>query len=533
MKNKRKKKTMILLCIWIVLLILIPFITLKLEDSLSSNTKSYISSEFEVEDYNVVLDVDKDNKVDVTEIVTINIPTSEYNGIYKSIPLWEEYYNKNNKKSKKKVTITNLRVIGEKYVLDKFNDKIGIRIGSTRTNTSMGLHTYTIKYRYNMGKDTNINYDELVFNLFDHYDNTKINNMNVTVNMPKEFGNNILFLKENTNITNNVNYKISDNSINVNVDDYLLDSSLTMNITLPDNYFVSGTYNYGIFSLLICLITISISIGSIIAWKRYDTNTVKRVETVEFYAPDDLDPAQVGYIYGEDNIRKLTVSLLVSLASKGYISIEELNNKKYNIVNIGKGKNNLKSLSINEQLVYQELFKNSDSNILSEDNSFPKVFNKVIASLESVLENKINNNGTKRIMNTISSLLIVSIILWVIAYLFIKDLDPRFEFLYLVSFIAIFITGLVSIFMNQKTDYGQIISAKVMGFRNYLITAEKNQLDVMVDENPNYFYDILPYTYVLNISDKWISIFGKNNVPNINIDELNYYEDNLFMVISE
>ena len=72
-----------------------------------------------------------------------------------------------------------------------------------------------------------------------------------------------------------------------------------------------------------------------------------------------------------------------------------------------------------------------------------------------------------------------------------------------------------------------------MGFRNYLMTAEKNQLDVLVEENPNYFYDILPYTYVLNISDKWISIFGKHNVPNIDINALNYYEDNLFIVMSE
>ena len=36
--------------------------------------------------------------------------------------------------------------------------------------------------------------------------------------------------------------------------------------------------------------------------------------------------------------------------------------KKYNIINIGKDKNNLKPLSITEQLVYQELFKNGDSN---------------------------------------------------------------------------------------------------------------------------------------------------------------------------
>ena len=533
MKNKSKKKTVVLLSIWIVLLIFIPFITLKIEDILSNNSKSYISSKFEIEDYNVVLDVDKDNKVDVTETIKVNIPSNEYNGIYKSISLWQEYYNKDNKKTKKKVSITNVRVIGEKFVLDKFNDKIGIRIGSTKTNVSQGLHTYTIKYRCNMGKDSNLNYDELIFNLFDNYDNTKINNMSVTVNMPKYFGNNIIFLKGNENITGNVNYQINNNSINAYIDNYLLDKPLTMNITLPDNYFVGGTYNYGIFSLLICLITIGISIGSVVSWKKYNTNSTKRVETVEFYAPDDLDSAQVGYIYGENNIKRLTVSLIVSLAGKGYISIEKLKNEKYNIINIGKDKKGLKKLSITEQLVYQELFKNGDSNFLSEDNSFPKVFEKISACLDNTIEKKINNSNTKRIMNVISSILVVSIILWMLSYLFIKDLDPRFEILYIISFISIFVTGFVSIFMNMKTDYGQIISAKVRGFRNYLITVEKKQLDILVQENPNYFYDILPYTYVLNISDKWINIFGKHNVPNININDLNCYENNLFMIISE
>lgn len=532
MKNKNKRKTIILLCVWVMLLIFIPFITIKVEDSLSSNNLSYISSEFEIEEYNVILDVDKDNKIDVTETVTVNIPTNEYNGIYKSIPLWEEYYNKDLKKEKKKVTITNLRVIGEKFVLDNFKDKIGIRIGSAKTNVEQGLHTYTIKYRYNMGKDVNSNFDELVFNLFDHYDNTKINNMSVTVNMPKDFGNEIMFLKGNEDITNEVNYQINNNSINIYVDDYLLDNSLTMNITLPNNYFVSGTYNYGFLSLLIYIGIIVISIGSIIAWKKYSTNSTKRVETVELYAPDDLDSAQVGFIYGEDNIKKLTVSLIVSLASKGYISIEEIDNRKYNIINLGKNGTNLKKLTITEQLVYQELFKNGDSNILSEDQSFGKVFEKISSCLENVVNKKINNSSTKKIMNTVSSLLIISIIAWMIAYLFIKDLDPKFAIVCLISFIAIFVTGFVSIFMNQKTDYGQIIYAKVLGFKNYLNTAEKGQLETLVNDDPDYFYNILPYTYVLGVSDKWISTFG-NNIPNIDINALNYYEDNLFMVMSE
>ena len=533
MKNKNKKKTIILLIVWILLLISIPFITLKMQNILSNNNHSYISSEFDIEEYNVILDVDDDNKVDVTEIVTINIPSDEFNGIYKSIPTWEKYYNKDLKESKKKIIISNLRVIGEKYVLDKFNDRIGIRIGSTKTNVKKGLHTYTIKYRYNMGKDSNVNFDEFVFNLFDNYDNTKINNMTVTVNMPKAFDNNVMFLDGSKNITDKVNYQINGNSMYINIDDYTMDDLLTLNITLPNNYFVAGSYNYGIMCLLICIAIIIISIGSYIAWKKYSTKTTRRSQTVEFYAPYDLDSAQIGYIYGETNIKKLTVSLIIQLASKGYISIKEVEKKKYNIINIGKDKNNLKPLSITEQLVYQELFKNGDSNLLSEDYSFSNVFGKISACLESVIDKKIHDSNSKKIMNTISTLLVSSIVAWMIAYLFIRDLDPKFRILYLISFISIFVTGFFSIFMNQKNDYGQIISAKVLGFRNYLITAEKNQLEALVLDDPDYFYNILPYTYALGISEKWINNFEKNNVPNIDINALDYYENNLFMVMSE
>ena len=48
---------------------------------------------------------------------------------------------------------------------------------------------------------------------------------------------------------------------------------------------------------------------------------------------------------------------------------------------------------------------------------------------------------------------------------------------------------------------------KLNGFKNFLDTAEKNKLESMVMENPTYFYDILPYAYVLGVSDKWIKQF--------------------------
>ncbi len=533
-KKKNRLYTTIFLVIWIVLLIFIPLGVSIVENNKLKNNVSYISSEFDIEDYNIILDVDKDNKIDVTEQFTINIPNgNQFNGIYKSIPLWQKYY-EDNKEVKKKVKITNLRAIGEKFVLNNSSDSIGIRIGSNRTVTNPGLHTYTIKYRYDMGIDLNSSLDELVYNVFDNYDSTTINNLNITVNMPEKIENdNIKFLKGEQDITNKVNYEINERTITAVVSNYLLDESITIKMLLPDGYFVGGTYNYGAICLIICISVVIISIISFILWTKHGKDYDKKCKTVEFYPPEDLDSAQIGYIYGEKSIKKLTSSLIIGLASKGYVEIKEIAKNKYKITNIGKNKSNLKKMSITEQIVYLELFKNGDTNILSEDKTFSRVFNKISNALESTIDKKVNDIKARKMMNIIFVLLILSIIAWLVAYIYIKDLDPSLNWLYALSFISIFITGFFSIIMERKTAYGEMIIAKVMGFRNYLDIAEKDQIEMLTEENANYFYDILPYAYVLNVSKNWIEKFDKKNVPNLDLSAIDYYENDLFMIINE
>ena len=62
-------------------------------------------------------------------------------------------------------------------------------------------------------------------------------------------------------------------------------------------------------------------------------------------------------------------------------------------------------------------------------------------------------------------------------------------------------------YLPKRTHYGNEILGKLRGFKNFLETAEKDKLETMVMQNPTYFYDILPYTYVLGVSDKWIKKF--------------------------
>ena len=76
--------------------------------------------------------------------------------------------------------------------------------------------------------------------------------------------------------------------------------------------------------------------------------------------------------------------------------------------------------------------------------------------------------------------------------------------------ITIVTIGILIVFLNimpKRTKYGNEILGRIRGFKRFLKTAEKEKLESLVHENPEYFYDILPYTYALGVSKKWMNQF--------------------------
>lgn len=80
-------------------------------------------------------------------------------------------------------------------------------------------------------------------------------------------------------------------------------------------------------------------------------------------------------------------------------------------------------------------------------------------------------------------------------------------FLYLYLFIVFNLILFITFFMPKRNKYGKDILGKTLGFKSFLQYAEKDKLEAMVESNPSYYYDILPYAYVLNVSSIWISKF--------------------------
>lgn len=500
---------------------------------------------FTISSYNVILDVKEDNQVFVTEEITVDWEEEGHHGIFKFTPEWLKYTGKNGKTISRKSKVKDLKCQNEPYTIDQVKNKPRIKIGHPDKYVSLGKKVYIITYNYDMGKDPFFKFDEFIFHAYGDYWGTEIKNATLEVRMPKSIqGYNINFFVDKyrrNNVNNCVNYNIEDNILFVKFDahKYYLDKALTIDIELPEGYFAGGSWNYGWWSFILSLIIFFLTTWTIFKWYKYGKNFIKRAQTVEFYPPENLSSAEIGYIYNKRQpSKKLTISLIIELASKNIIKIDELNDKFKNIqiTNLypkyDKDKTSLEQKMIAEQvqtkisklakIVYDDLFREQDVVILSEHQTFYKTFDKINQELVKTTKDKVfDKDATKQIKGAIVRNILI-LILSVFSYSFIKDLDPHWYILYILSFLCIFINLFFVIIMGRKTQYGELIMARIKGFRYFLLTAEKNKLEELVQENPRYFYNILPYTYVLGISQKWIKKFEDIPYPKLDIGNVSY-----------
>lgn len=73
-------------------------------------------------------------------------------------------------------------------------------------------------------------------------------------------------------------------------------------------------------------------------------------------------------------------------------------------------------------------------------------------------------------------------------------------------------------FVSRRTKYYTNELNEVMGFKDFLQTAEKERLEALLAENPQYYYDILPYANVLGVSDIW-----EDKFKNLTVEPPRYY----------
>ena len=611
MKIKNRKMIVRILTL-ILLVISFSNNVLAYEDNYKSKGYDYI-----IKLYEIGMKVNVDNTFDITEKITVDYVTPRH-GIVRKIPL------KNDVKRLDGTRTTNIARVSDIIVTEEFfqkteNNNMVLKIGNPNQEVT-GTRDYTIKYKYDIGKDPLKGEDELYFNIIGNQWDTKIKKVKFKIEMPKEFDEKFLGFssgKESEIGSENIIYRVEGKTIKGETFSTLNPSEgINVRLKLPEGYFERNSSILDIYTIIINTIFIIMVIIAFIMWYKYGKD-YEKVETVEFYPPDGYNPAEINFLYNGEVDEKGVLSLLVYLANKGYIEIEEIKGdgildsagtfkikkkkeydgknkyekmflkglfkkEKTNEVDIEKAneivreaKKHGENISFIDALTMTEGNYTENQDVVTEEDlkeNFYDTIAKIQDSMNtSTNENKVIDPVSRRkkkwiaLMGYLIFILIYTVpiltsqtgkellvmlifpligftvligslineirlekgfaILWGglfggipwIAILNVSIIgNPSYVITNIIGFIAIFILIILFKIMPKRTKKAIKLKGRIEGFKNFLETAEKPQLEAMVLKEPEYFYDILPYTYALGISDKWFERFETILVKNPN-----------------
>lgn len=73
---------------------------------------------------------------------------------------------------------------------------------------------------------------------------------------------------------------------------------------------------------------------------------------------------------------------------------------------------------------------------------------------------------------------------------------------FFIAFICCGGAAASSILVTKTESYNSLLG-DITGFKQFIMLAEKNQLETMIEEDPQLYYEILPYAQVLGVTDVW------------------------------
>ena len=77
-----------------------------------------------------------------------------------------------------------------------------------------------------------------------------------------------------------------------------------------------------------------------------------------------------------------------------------------------------------------------------------------------------------------------------------------------IALAALFVMSIPAVLIGPSmTDSGRELIGRLRGFRNFIRDAELDKLEELVEQDPEYFYGVLPYAYVFGLTKKWAEKF--------------------------
>ncbi|MBQ6964960.1 MAG: DUF2207 domain-containing protein [Bacteroidaceae bacterium] len=121
------------------------------------------------------------------------------------------------------------------------------------------------------------------------------------------------------------------------------------------------------------------------------------------------------------------------------------------------------------------------------------------------------------------ALAIKTIIMACICFIYCKYLPdygaPMSTWMIIALFASCFLLCELAGFFNVNSKYRAQMMGRLLGFKEFIKTAEQSRLEALQADDPQYFYKVLPYAMVFGLTKKWTKLFEK-----IDVQQPEWYE---------
>ena len=525
--------------------------------AVSSSSSSDRDYGYEFENYDVEYDISSDCSIAVTEIIKINYLGRKSTGFLRDIPV-------NGGAQVKNVKVTGVELLFDASsvpydVKIEDNSFITVDIGSVSRKTGLS-ETYCITYDYYLS-NSYFNGNVLSLNPIGYGNDCRIVNATVKLILPKGY----VSAKRYEGITYESDTIFDVEHLENGRTVLTTSATRTLQkfegITFDVTFERGSIHAYFDFTPYWFVIAAAAVLLLLLLLKLFVFNKVTLTPIVNFEAPDGMDPLMAGKLIDNTVNAEDVTSLIFYWADKGYLKINLDNKDNPTLIRI---KNLPVTATKYEQIVFAGLFKKGDS-VRTSDLKY--VFYSTYDRAKSVVNNSTKGLHSSMsigisIMFAVFGGLIIGLAPLLTGLILVSSsLTYLFGFIALIPALVLYAfsetvkynrlknknkknalhffllalgilacTGLFMLIIPSSLlplvpkallcVFGFAISATsvliisrtheyneklnhIVGFRNFIMAAEKDRLEALLESDPQYYYHVLPYAQVLNVSDIW------------------------------
>lgn len=548
MRTRLKKK------LWLFFALIAAIFALILLPSASPSAAADAASQpysFTINQFDVSYDVHPDRTIDVEERVTIHYTGYASTGFYRDLPVnaGDRVYNADVKQLNSAGAETDVD-----YSVEIEDELVILNIGDYSNKTNQTI-TYVIRYEYAVTRPTSDN--ALYLNIIGFGSEAAIEESHVTVNLPDGFESANLYIGNSSTAVETFTDD-GTNVIEIDLSDLRAFEGATLDMFFADGV-LSTRFDITPYIMVIAgcvLLAVLISV-KFLAFRKKDLTPV-----VTFAPPRGMDPVEVSKLI-DNKVESADVTTLIYYwASKGYIKIDLSDENDPILIRI---MHELPAGSPKHQIVmYNALFMNRDMvktselegrfcttiervrKLINEKHTGLYTKKSICASLiftllggllmvlapivcgmaginaslfyypaflalvpafivygvtetyaYSVHKFKSSTRGLMICGVVLLCALFTALYAWLVPSAII-ELIPK-----IIVCIVAYIVIIISVTLITRTDQYNAELNEIIGFRNFILHAEKDRLELMLKDDPEFYYKILPYAQVMGVSDIW------------------------------